>query len=461
MRTEIPVDTLEVHRDAVFAFPLLRAWDWTRRAVLRRWQTLGERASGVGRDPFCLPHFSPARAGGVEKLEGPWPRVSVRTSTCRTTRRTRVLTTQSPAEKVTTALAALDNPLHSTRSTPRGPRVQVRRPATSLAATGHHMPRTALLDQPHGGNNGQLGQQHLLCEILIRAKAGGVCLAFIAIGFIAGCSSSEGSGSADGLSAAQVAERYGYDVESAAETPVFAIVAEYKDPRDGYARDLLAQRCLQGVVQYRPVRLGEQGGVLNERTGQPVFNEQIAAQWGYSALRLNPPSDGALRNDLEITPELSAAMEACGREADKRLGRPPSRLLEAVETAGWEALPGSEELNGAAARWRDCMQPAGVIDLPTTPEEMPPASVLTPGSEVRSGDDLVATADIPPTAREINVAVLDARCREESNYSAVRFRVRANAELAAIGRSVEEFDAAMVEYVTYMQKVDQVIAELG
>lgn len=259
-----------------------------------------------------------------------------------------------------------------------------------------------------------------------------------------------------------MADRYGYSLDSASETPVFAIVAGYKDSRDGYARDLLAQRCLQGVVDYRPIRLGEQSSVFDERTGQPIFNEQIAARWGYSALRLNPPSDGAVGDDVEITPALRAAMEACGKEADERLGRPPSRPLEAVETAGWEALSSSKELGDAAARWRECMQPAGVIDLPTTPEEMPSPSVLTPGSEIGNGaGDLLAAEDVPPSAREIDVATLDARCRVDSDYTATRLRVRANAELAAIGRNVEEFDAARQEYVAYMQEVGEVIAELG
>lgn len=262
------------------------------------------------------------------------------------------------------------------------------------------------------------------------------------------------------LDAAEVADRYGYDLASSELTPVYALIPEYNDPRDGHARDLLARRCLEGVVEYEPIQLGEQANFSDERTRELIFDEQVAAQWGYSAQRLHPISDGAAINNVTTTPAVSEAMQQCGREADERFGTPPQLLPNDVQAAGWDALATSDELDATVARWRECMEPGGVIDLPPNPHEMPSPSVVTPGSQVEENGGLVGT-DVLPSAREIEVALLDARCRDESGFTETEFRVRATAELEAIGRNLEEFDAVREEYRRYGEGVDDVIAELG
>jgi hypothetical protein len=263
------------------------------------------------------------------------------------------------------------------------------------------------------------------------------------------------------LSAEQVADRFGYDRATATMSPVFALVAEYRDPRDGYARDLLARRCLAGVVEYRAVPPEKIPTFFDPRTAMPVFNEKVAATWGYPQYRATPSVDTAVPNDVEITPAIMSAMEACGAKADARLGTPPEADLKGIEIAGAEALDGNAQVKDAATRWRTCMAPAKVGDLPTDPGEMPSASVLTPGSETELEDGTrVPNPKVSASAREREVAVLDAQCRETSGYDQAILQARADAELAAIGRDVAAFEAARAAYVAYGKKVDAVIAEL-
>ncbi len=277
---------------------------------------------------------------------------------------------------------------------------------------------------------------------------------------LAGCSPSGEPASPDGLAPAAVADRYGYDQQSTTSTPVYALVAGYNNPRDGYARDLLAQRCLQGVVDYVPAPIGDPNAVVDARTLQPMFTAEIAARFGYSADRLSPRIDGAIPDDVEIGPEVDAAMQSCGEQADERLGSPPVRLLTGIEESGWMALDTDEDVAAATGRWRDCMAPAGVVDLPASPVDMPSPSLVTPGTlEVQ--DKPATGADLPASAREIEVAVQDVRCRAESGFDTAEHDARAEAELAAIGRSLKEFDAVRAEYETYMAGVEQVVAELG
>ncbi|MFI2754764.1 hypothetical protein ACGIF2_15135 [Cellulomonas sp. P22] len=279
---------------------------------------------------------------------------------------------------------------------------------------------------------------------------------------LAACTASSSVADNDAVSAEEVAARYGYDEASATLSPVFALVPEYKDPKDGYARDLLAAKCLAGVVEYRVVPPGAQAGLFDDRTGQVNFNEQIAAQWGYPALHAPAAPDSAIPDGVTIGPDMQAAMQKCGEAADARLGKPPQRLLADVEDAGWQAVPASSEVQDAAAQWRDCMAPAGVIDLPEDPTGMPSASIGGAGSQLEDAQgDVGASAGSVASDREREVAVLDARCRDQARYDQAVLHARAEAELTALGRDIDGFEASRGAYEAYEKKLDEVITELG
>lgn len=278
-----------------------------------------------------------------------------------------------------------------------------------------------------------------------------------------GCGSSGESGG-DALSAQEVAARYGYDEASATLSPVYALVPQYMDPNDGYARDLLAAKCLTGVVEYRAVPPGPQASLGEERTGQPIFNVQVAAQWGYPHLHSPASAESGMGvpDGFEITPEIEAAMIECGQAADERLGTMPVGPLGSIENTGWAAVPEDAGFQVAVAAWRTCMAPAGVIDLPDDPHEMPPASVVTAGSQTEDAQgNLVGNKDSVASDREREVAVLDAQCRDQVGLDSAEMHARAQAELTAIGRDIEGFEATRVAYEEYEKKLDEVITELG
>ncbi len=279
-----------------------------------------------------------------------------------------------------------------------------------------------------------------------------------------GCDSSSGSAD-EALTAEEVAARYGYDMSTATVSPVYALVPEYRDPLDGYARDLLARQCLQGVFDYPAVPPGSEPTLIDdERTGQRLFNEEIAQQWGYPQFRLPSSRNVAVGDDVEITSAIDDAMVQdamvqCGERTGRRLGSPPERVFADIESAGWESVPASAEVQEAIVGWRTCMAPAGVIDLPDEPGEMPPASVVSPPEDAQGNE--TDTGIIPLSDREREVAVADARCRAEVGYDGAVLRARAEAELAAIGRDIEGFEAGRRAYEEYQKKIDEVITELG
>lgn len=276
---------------------------------------------------------------------------------------------------------------------------------------------------------------------------------------LAGCTS---TASTSALSAQQVAERYGYDESTATLSPVYALVPQFKDPKDGYARDLLAHQCLTGVVDYRVVVPGTTQTLTDERTGQLAFDAEIAAQWGYPQLHEPASVDSAVPDGVTITPEIQDAMVACGHKADERLGSAPQRLLNGIEGAGWDAIDGDEGVQKAIAEWRTCMAPAGVVDLPDGPHEMPSESVMTAGSVTKDAQgNLQGNPGSVASDREKQVAVLDAQCRDQSGFTKAEFHARVQAELTAIGLDIDGFEASRVAYEAYDKKLDAVITELG
>jgi hypothetical protein len=280
----------------------------------------------------------------------------------------------------------------------------------------------------------------------------------LAISTVTACTPATGSPS-KALDPEAVASRYGYDLGTATLSPVFAIVPEYKNPNDGYARDLLASKCLNGVVEYRAVKPGTVDQPIDDRTHQISFNEQIAAQFGYPQLRMPQPVDSAVPENVTIDDAMMAKMRECGAQTDKRLGAVPERMLSGVEEAGWEAVAGSQQVRDAAEAWRTCMEPVGVVDLPVDPSQMPTPSVVSPQKDAQGNE--ADTASIPLSDREREVAVADARCRAQVDYDGAVLRARADAELVAIGRDVEGFDAGRRAYSEYEKKIDAVITELG
>lgn len=289
---------------------------------------------------------------------------------------------------------------------------------------------------------------------LTRALVGATTIC-AAVASLAACGATSEDSS---LTADDVATRYGYR-GSESLTPVYALVPQFKDPSDGYARDLLARQCLQGVVEYMPAVPGASDGFKDERTGQWVLNEPTAQASGYPFLRDRERGTGGVPDGVELTDTILADMQACGAAADERLGSPPARLLNDIEATGWFALDDSPEMAQAIEGWRACMSPLGLVDLPDDPTQMPPPSVIRSVAGVDASE--AGYGALPLTDAERDVAVADARCLAQVDYYGIQHQVRAAAELTMIGQNLKEFEAVRQEYQTYQDGVDAVIAELG
>lgn len=264
-------------------------------------------------------------------------------------------------------------------------------------------------------------------------------------------------GKSPAVSAAEVASKYGYNETTTDLTPAYALVSEFGDPRDQYARLLLLKECIKDVETYQvlPPVADSSTTVFDPRSGDRRFTLEIAQGWGYQL----PPVPATVSStvlDENLSSSEIVKMEAkCGSKTSARLGPAPVQFLTGIVDAGWDALKADDDATKTAADWRSCMMPVGIVDLPQTPSEMPSPSVAT-----QTGDGGAQPAT-PPSPRERQVAVADVMCRDSAGYTFAVKTARANGELTAIGKDVEGFEAARKAYEAYGVGIEKVIQTYG
>src|SRR5699024_9582697 len=102
--------------------------------------------------------------------------------------------------------------------------------------------------------------------------------------------------------------------------------------------------------------------------------------------RTIPQPDTAVPDSITITAEMQARMVECGERADERLGVAPQRLLNAIEATAWMGVEDDDAVAQAVSRWRQCMAPVGLIDLPDRPQGMPTDSIRSGASATGDGE---------------------------------------------------------------------------
>lgn len=192
-------------------------------------------------------------------------------------------------------------------------------------------------------------------------------------------------------------------------------------PLRDYAEALLEQECYaeKGVewdVPWQPVDRGF--GPSSSRSGQSIFNVELAQQYGYH----KAPNDWENKSAwvefvesryavAESTPGFDEIFRECGEFSRGRLPLPGDEDFSYAANAASQSLQDAllePELEEHANAWSECMIDAGYRDLPANPELMPI-------------DELAAqwAIDDPFTVAgqdEIQMATADAQCSESTGW---------------------------------------------
>ncbi len=154
------------------------------------------------------------------------------------------------------------------------------------------------------------------------------------------------------------------------------------------------------------------------------------------------------KNQLLKDPAADKIFMACSEKLRS------SGVFKASDKLGGGVAPYVDDVSklpavrAAAQRWRKCMAPQGIADLPEEPQIAP--SVATKFGLVDGGDSAVS-------AEEIKLAVADAKCREQSGYEQLVYDLQWVGQEQILARDPNYWQArlklvrqATNEYKTYI-----------
>ncbi|WP_182378669.1 hypothetical protein [Nocardioides sp. WS12] len=188
-----------------------------------------------------------------------------------------------------------------------------------------------------------------------------------------------------------------------------------------------------------------------------LFNLENAQKYGYRADKPGQTSNAVSHG----APGQEAKVEQCSLKAGRELDT-SNPLLSLAQGFGGQAYEQAKESNALvepSAKWRECMLPLGVPDLPESPVE---GSMPTDSQRVRFGtSDRMKAYKVPISALEVKEAVADAKCRDESRFTRTLYREEVRFELEAIRDHQGDLDKALEYAQEVEEKGSDAIREAG
>lgn len=214
------------------------------------------------------------------------------------------------------------------------------------------------------------------------------------------------------------------------------------------AEGLLARTCMEQagyLWPLPPIDLHSQRGESWNAAGRKLFTPELARKYGYGnspeqilSAEQQQTEEAFLAIAFAMSDEATAKLNRCYGTARAELGTSSDPTVLAQSLQGNSEPPARDKfrLAAAASRWRKCMMPVGIADLPRDPQEMSPSRFI-PRAELPPLDDGIAR---PPSKREIEVAMHDATCQQQSEWLDAKYDSDWNRQLVAVRKHADELE---------------------
>jgi hypothetical protein len=229
-----------------------------------------------------------------------------------------------------------------------------------------------------------------------------------------------------------------------------------------YAQNLLVKPCMQKAGYQWPVPaidVSVPSGATANSAGRRLFDIDIASQYGYRTAPSRQPNAAqtSALNSRALSAGEVKALQGCRTSAHRQLSPQPegTELIGSLGIAAYEAAKADKGTLESASRWRSCMRPQGISDLPDAPSKMPSASLARRFG--LTGDDR-PTDEGSASPAEIRVATADARCRASSGYAKVMYDEEVDQQLKLVARNREALDRTRAAGLRHDRQVRSVIA---
>lgn len=235
---------------------------------------------------------------------------------------------------------------------------------------------------------------------------------------------------------------------------------------DEYAEDLLIEPCLEKAGYSYPVPwmdLDAPLPVTRNTVDDRLFTVQLAQEYGYHRAPNLDPSRAAWLAFDAMPPFGDSEMkvfDSCLKQVRKtqlpELAQSAQNLANGLANQADQKAQQNGTVKSDARKWKTCMRPAGVPDLPDDPMNEMPTSAL--GKQFGL-DDIVADPNtLKAGADEIRIATLDAQCREKTGYTQAYYDAEWDAQVQLLDKNADALKRAAAAIAKHDTLAKQVIA---
>jgi hypothetical protein len=220
----------------------------------------------------------------------------------------------------------------------------------------------------------------------------------------------------------------------------------------GYLSELLVGSCMRGAGFEFPVTsifLHAPPRETENIYGRSLFSRSIAERWGYRPAPDATSHSAEVRDNKllidrlgETDPQYDPQLESCFKSAETRYTPKVYDLQLAAGLAmdADDAALRSQPVKDAMKRWRECMGPQGVPDLPEIPFYLSSAQSVIDRFELEGETVTIWNKGIPASAEEIAFATFDAECQSSSGFEKAWYDANWNAQLSLIEKHADELE---------------------
>lgn len=221
-------------------------------------------------------------------------------------------------------------------------------------------------------------------------------------------------------------------------------------------------------IHYPPLEVDDFAAnpIVND-VGRRLFDVEIARNLGYGGAPYDAAERRRERVEMERyavaleTPEGAAAEEECLNEQQRRMPPTPDWLNAASNLGNtYEIAQVDQVVLDAIERWRDCLEPLGIEGLPEWPEDMPPRELWEGWKDGPTDENAPIVEWTPPSTEEVELAMADAQCREDSGFAEAFYGAEWDAQVALMAENQDKLERIHASIEAYKQELDQVLAEL-
>ncbi|WP_194949386.1 hypothetical protein [Actinomyces trachealis] len=197
---------------------------------------------------------------------------------------------------------------------------------------------------------------------------------------------------------------------------------------------------------------------ISNHVGRRLFNEQIASQYGYHT---GPASPYKLKMRAQLDSFAAQSQrwveqwDSCSAQV---FAEEPFSSMYSSSGVYFTSNVTNDEVEQAVGKWRECMAPLGVSDLPDSPEDMPSDS-LAQKFGLDAADPVNGIESTSVSGEEIKTAIHDARCQQSSGYRQAYYQAEWDSDQAIVSGNKDALEARRQQVQTNTEELKKIITD--